>query len=62
MLTGIHRTLRGSRTDNGVDLIDEEDNPTVAVSHLLDDRFQSILQPTTPLAITTLQPSRHATL
>ncbi len=44
MFGGIHGALATAGTYQGVNLVDEEDNLSVGVGHLLDDALQTLLE------------------
>ena len=41
---GVHRALGGSRADQGVELVDEEEHPTLGLDDLLDDGLEPLLE------------------
>ena len=43
-VAGIHRALRRTRTDDGVELIDEQDDATVRLSDLLEHALETVLE------------------
>ena len=44
MLAGVHRALGGAGADQGVQLVDEQDDPAFAVGDLLEHRLEPLLE------------------